>query len=139
MSEYLKDVTFVSSYIFKGPNSKEQMASSRLVVIDSISTAYIETLMMNIPTICFWDQKSRFLKEEYSDFCNDLVDAKILHTSAKSAAEHLTAVHENPNDWWNSPKTQKLKNKWLGKNFGKPSKLIDFLLDLNSNSNKSLS
>lgn len=139
LSEYLKDVTFVSSYKFKGPNSKEQMASSRLVVIDSISTAYIETLMMNIPTICFWDQKSRFLKEEYSDFCNDLVDAKILHTSAKSAAEHLTAVHENPNDWWNSPKTQKLKNKWLGKNFGKPSKLIDFLLDLNSNSNKSLS
>ena len=57
---YLKDVTFVSSFKNTGESCKEQMAASRLVIVDKMSTAYLESLMMNIPTICFWDSEAIF-------------------------------------------------------------------------------
>ena len=53
-------------------SSKFQMQQSSLVVIDYISTSYLECLHMNIPFILFWDKDSYFLKEEFYDKSNIL-------------------------------------------------------------------
>lgn len=119
------------SYV--GETCKEQIARSKIVVIDGMYTAYLESLSMNVPTVCFYNKKTRFLKDEYNDFYDDLIDAKILHSSPKSAAEHIISVHENPYEWWNDPQTQKLKNRWLRRNLRKHEVLIDFLLKLTDN------
>ena len=57
LSEYLSDVNFVNSSKFKGETCKEQMLSSKIVVIDFLSTSYLEALHMNIPVICFGIRK----------------------------------------------------------------------------------
>ena len=130
LKRYLKHVKFVSSLKHKGETCKEQMASSTLVIIDHIGTSNIEALHMNIPTIFFWDPKSRYLKNDYSSFFDELIEAKIVHTTPQSAAKHLKDVYENPLEWWNTNKIQNLKNKWLNKNFGNPDDMVEYLLKL---------
>ena len=85
---------------------------------------------MNIPTICFWDPESMSLKPEYSDFFDDLISAKIIHTNPVKAAKHLENVYNNPQTWWQSKEVQNLKDRWLERNFGKPDVLINYLLEL---------
>ena len=130
LSECLNGVKFVNSYLFKGDSCKEQMLSSRLVIIDYLSTSYLECIHMNIPTICFWDPKTMSLKDSYTGFFDDLISAKIVHTSPDSAAKHVEEVYINPEVWWKSETVQNLKNKWLNRNFGDKSKLVNFLVDL---------
>ena len=130
LADYLKGVKFVSSFKFKGETCKEQMLSSKLVIVDFLSTSYLESLHMNIPTICFWDPESMSLKPEYSDFFDDLISAKIIHTNPVKAAKHLENVYNNPQTWWLSKEVQNLKDRWLERNFGKPDVLINYLLEL---------
>jgi putative transferase (TIGR04331 family) len=137
LEKELCDVNYIESFKLTGETCKEQIARAKIVVIDAMYTAYLESLSMNVPTICFYDKKTRFLKDEYNDFYDDLIGAKILHSSPKSAAEHLIAVHENPHEWWNDLQTQKLKNRWLRGNLGKPEVLIDFLLKLSDHQPRS--
>ena len=65
-----------------------------------------------------------------TDFFDDLINAKIIHTTPDSASKHLIEVFESPHDWWQSKKVQDLKNKWLKRNFGKPDVLVNYLLNL---------
>ena len=120
----------MSSYKFKGETNKDQMASSSIVIIDFLSTSYLESLKMNIPTICFLDSESMYLSKKYYNFFNELVEAKIVHTTPESAAKHLIDVYENPSEWWNMSKTQDLKNRWLNKNFGNPDDMVEYLVKL---------
>ena len=130
LSRQLEGVNFVSSLKFKGETCKEQMLSSNIVIVDFLSTSYLEALHMNIPTICFWDPRTMSLETKYSDFFDDLVESKIMHTNPVSAADHLENVCSNPQSWWQSKDVQYLKNRWLKRNFGKPDVLINYLLDL---------
>ena len=130
LQESLEGVSFTPSFIFKGLNCREQMSLSRIVVIDFLSTSYLEALHMNIPTICFWDSKFMTLKSEYKNYFDDLIEAKILHTTPESAANHLNEIYDSPNKWWNSYIVQNLKNRWLSLNFGNENILLNYLIDL---------
>ena len=130
LQHYLKHTKILPSFKTKGVSCKEQMGASSLVIIDDLSTAYLEALKSNIPTICFWDPDSMYLKNEFQNFFDDLIEAKIIHTTPLSAAEHLKHVHENPSEWWNNIKTQELKDRWLKRNFGDPKIMLDYLISL---------
>lgn len=130
LENYLKGVAFVSSFKAKGETCKQQMAASRIVVIDSLSTAYLESLMMNIPTLCFWNRDAMFLKESSIGFYDDLIEAKIVHVSPEDAAKHLNCVYSDPSLWWDNPLTQSLRTRWLSRNFGNPLLMKEYLLKL---------
>ena len=130
---YLDYVNHVSSFKSKGETCKEQMASSSLVIIDQLSTGYLESLLMNIPTICLIDHECLLLNEKYPNFFDDLIEANIIHTNPESASKHFETVHLNPLKWWDKDKTQKLKNRWLSRNFGDPKVMTDYLLQLAKN------
>ena len=133
LQKSLEGVSFTPSFQFKGLNCRQQMSLSRIVVIDFLSTTYLEALHMNIPTICFWDSKFMTLKSEYHDYFDELIEAKIFHTTPESAAKHLNDIYNSPDKWWNSSTVQNLKNRWLNKNFDKPDVLINYLLKLSQN------
>ena len=130
LKDYLEGVVFVSSFKSKGETCKQQMAASRIVVIDSLSTAYLESLIMNIPTLCFWNCDAMFLKEGCIGFFDDLIEAKIIHVNPESAAKHLNSVYSDPSLWWENPLTQSLRKRWLSRNFGDPLLLKEYLLKL---------
>lgn len=130
LDDFLRHVQIVSSKKHSGETCKQQMASSRIVVIDFLSTAYLESLMMNIPTIGFFNPDVMFLDDEHSDFYDLLIEAKILHTNPESAAAHLNHIHNDPSLWWEDAFTQDKKNKWLSRNFGDPQTLYAYLISL---------
>jgi putative transferase (TIGR04331 family) len=135
LKKYLRHVNCMNTYQVKTQTCKEQMSMAGIVVIDSISTAYLEALMMNIPTLCLFDKTTMYLNNNSKDFFDDLIAAKIFHKTPKSAAKHLLKVYREPLLWWNSKKTQNLKDKWLKRNFGEPKLMLDYLQNLASSKN----
>jgi len=110
--------------------SKIQMRQSKLVVIDYISTSYIEALVMNIPTVFFWNTDAYYLSDQYSDFFKPLVNAKICQTDPVEAARFVESIADEPEKWWFSDETQKGKNEFLNKNVGNPEVMINYLISL---------
>ena len=78
----------------------------------------------------FLEQEIMCLKDEFADYYTDLINAKIIHICPSSASNHLQEIYKDPLVWWENPKTQFLRKKWLSCNFGKPKLLVDYLLKL---------
>ena len=113
-------------------SAKKQMSESSLVIIDYISTAHLESIQMNIPTIFFWDPNSYYLNDEYKDFFKCLIEVGICQTSPQEASLFVEQIKDNPQKWWSSEKVQKAKKKFLSKNIGTSNSLIDYLINLAS-------
>jgi putative transferase (TIGR04331 family) len=106
------------------------MRQSELVVIDYISTSYLECLVMNIPFILFWDIEAYYLKDEYADFFTPLVNVGICQTNPAEAAKFVEKIKDNPAEWWFSESTQAGRKEFMDKNLGEPQVMIDYLLGL---------
>ena len=130
LSEELKHMDQVSCFKKKGETCKQQMASAALVVVDYLSTAYLEALLMDIPCICFFDPQSMCLNSDHVDFYEDLIKAKILHTCPNSASKHLLEVYRDPLLWWHRPDVREMKSRWLERNLGDAEILLADLLSL---------
>ena len=106
------------------------MSESELVIVDYLSTSYIEALIMNVPTIFFWNRDTYFISEEYKDFFKNLCEVKICQTNPIEAAEHVQSIIKNPAKWWHSTEVQKARTEFLKKNFGKPENMLNYLVNI---------
>jgi len=130
LEEYLKHVEFTNASYNAGETCKEQMLKARLVIIDYKSTAYLESLSMNIPTVFFWMPEADYLEENYSDFYQPLIDVGICQTDPVEAARFVEKIADNPEEWWQQEEVQRKKDEFLNRNFQKPQVMIDYLLNL---------
>ncbi len=106
------------------------MRKSKLVVIDYISTAYLEALIMNIPTIFFWYPNSCYLNEKNLDFFDSLIEVGICQTDPVKAALFVDQIIDDPEAWWMGEHVQQAKDDFLNKNIGDPNVMIHYLLNL---------
>ena len=91
------------------------MDSSRIVVSTSLSTSYLESLMMNIPTVVITNYNLEPMRKDAKEYLDLLIQSKILHFSPEAAAKHIEQVWENIDDWWLSEKVQENINKFCFK------------------------
>ena len=112
------------------------MDTSRIVVSTSLSTSYLESLMMNIPTVVISNFNLEPMRKEAKEYLNFLIQSKILHFSAESAAKHIENVWTNIDDWWLSEKVQENVNKFCLK-YAKKIKYLEkeIIKVINSNIN----
>ena len=103
------------------------MKSSRVVVSTSLSTSYLESLAMNIPTIVITNYNMEPMREEAKEYLNFLIDAKILHLTFNSAVEHLNKFWQNIDKWWSSEMVQE-NIKIFCEKYAKCEKNIDIKL-----------
>ena len=82
------------------------IARSRLVVHSYDSTGILETLSLNIPTLCFWQNDLDHLKDDAKPFYRMLQEAEILANSAGSAADFIAKHWDTIELWWHSEKVQ---------------------------------
>jgi putative transferase (TIGR04331 family) len=117
--------------------AKEAMLRSKLVITDYMATSFLEALVMNIPSIFFWNQKTYTLDEVYSDFFKDLIDCGICQTNPLEAATFVNDLVKNNTikSWWYCKKTQSLRANFLKQNIGNPKNALSFYLALTKNSN----
>ena len=106
-------------------NAFNFMSQSRLVIIDYVSTSYLESIISNIPTIVFYNKSSIRLKKEHNQFFNTLIDSGIFQTNPNDASELIRKIYRDPMNWWTSNKVQRGRKVFLDQNLGDPETFIN--------------
>lgn len=82
--------------------------SSKIVVHNYIQTSWLETLGLNIPTICFYDPNYHKFNPQSQKLVNNLLSIGVLHKSAKEAANFYNFAIKDLHKWWYNNDTQKI-------------------------------
>ena len=86
---------------------------SRLTVISYLGTTWLETLGLNIPTICFYNSESYHFREEVESHIAALHDVGILHNSGKDVALFIASLGNDIEAWWKSWKVQEVRLQFV--------------------------
>ena len=89
---------------------QELIAKSRLIVHSYDSTGILETLTMNIPTLCFWYGGLSHLLPSAKPFYELLREAGILFDTPEQAASHVAKIWGDIDSWWKSDAVQRSRN-----------------------------
>ncbi|AOP33695.1 transferase [Leptospira tipperaryensis] len=89
---------------------QDLIAKSRLVVHSYDSTGILETLSLNIPTLCFWRNDLSHLVEEAIPYYERLKEVGIFHSSHASTAEFITSQWDSIEVWWQSEEVQSVRS-----------------------------
>lgn len=85
---------------------------SRLVVFSYDSTGMLETLSQNIPTMAFWMNELKHLRESAKPYYQLLADAGIVHFTPQSIARTINQVWDDIDSWWASDDVQSARIKF---------------------------
>ncbi|WP_419766215.1 MAG: LIC12162 family transferase [Arcobacter sp.] len=96
-------------------NGLEAMLDSKLVILDYIGSAYIQSFLHNIPTIIFLHENC-YLDECVNDLFKEMISVGIVYTDPIIAADFVNNNENSIQEWWLSKEVQKVKNKFL--NYG---------------------
>lgn len=88
------------------------MTESRLAVHSYDSTGILETLALNIPTVCFWRGGFDHLVPSAKPFYELLRDAKIYFQNPEEAARHISQHWDNIDLWWLSKEVQDARHRF---------------------------
>jgi putative transferase (TIGR04331 family) len=108
--------------------SRSLMQHSRLVIVNYLSTAYLESIIANIPTIVFLDIATMHLQEKYTTIFDGLIRVGIFQTNSDDAATFINRIKDYPEIWWNSVEVQSSRKEFLDANFGDLDNMIQYLL-----------
>ena len=85
---------------------------NRLVVHSYDSTGILETLSLNIPTMCFWRGGLSHILPSAKPYYELLMDAGILFFSSEETAKSIALHWDDIGGWWNSKKVQDARQKF---------------------------
>ena len=77
-----------------------------IFVTDHLSTTWLQALSLNKPSVLFIDFDQYDFTREALGWMRQLQDAKILHDSPPSAADHIAAIAGDVDAWWAAGTTQ---------------------------------
>ena len=91
---------------------RQLISQSRLIVHSYDSTGLLETLFQNIPTLAFWQNGFDHLENSAKPFYQKLVDAGIVHLSAKSASDKINVIWGDVDSWWSQTNVQEARKQF---------------------------
>lgn len=91
----------------------DRFAQSRLVVHNYLGTGYLETLALNVPTVCFYDADIYAFRHDARILMDDFEKVGILHRSGKAAARFVASLGDDPEGWWARPEVQEARNRFV--------------------------
>ncbi len=97
----------------KRPSPFIRFAQSQLVVHSYLCTSYLETLALNIPTVCFYNPIVNSFDAKAQPLINELEHNSILHRSGKDAARFVSSISENPLNWWFKANVQEARSNFV--------------------------
>ncbi|MDC0151496.1 LIC12162 family protein, partial [Paracoccaceae bacterium] len=103
---------------------------SRLYISTYNATTYLESLTSNIPTVIFWDTKQWEIKADTLPYFELLKKVGIFHSSAESAALHISKVWDDIPAWWESDVVQQARAKFCKKYSHKPKNIVKDIGDI---------
>lgn len=116
-----KDQTGITRFWEWGDEDpRPRFCQSRLMVIDHLATALIDNLVMNCPTVAFWNEDIFAICEEAEPYFKDLRSVRILFQDPAEAAAHVNGVWDSVQEWWCSDEVQQAR-KGFCRQFGRTS------------------
>ena len=89
-----------------GVGLTQMLMSSRLAVVTYNETTIPTNMMFGFPTIALWDPKYVRLNTQAEEIYHKMHEAKVLFYSPQLAAEHITRIWSDVENWWNSPQVR---------------------------------
>lgn len=93
----------------------QRLAEAKIYVSHGIYTTYIEALVVNKPTIIILSDKIYRFHADAQPYFDHLQQVKILHYSAKDAAEHLNSIYNKAQSWWQKENVQAARLNFIKK------------------------
>ena len=83
-------------------NFTSSIANSCCVLLDHLSTTWLEAINLDKPTIIFIDPSEYDFTDEIKEIITEMHSSSILHYTPESAAKHLIKVESDITTWWYS-------------------------------------
>lgn len=90
----------------------DSVGTARLVLVDHLSTSFVECLSADIPVILFWDPERNELTDAAKPAFEVLKEAGILYETPEAAAFKANEVYDNVDQWWHSPGVQNARERF---------------------------
>jgi putative transferase (TIGR04331 family) len=84
-------------------------ARSALVVHGYLGTSWLETLALNIPTVCFYDPQTYAFRDAAQPYIDRFEAAGVLHRDGAAAARFVSSIMSDPQAWWQTSELQDLR------------------------------
>ncbi len=105
------------------------MKRSRIYISTYNATTYLESLLLNFPTIIFWNPAHWELREEAATMLEKLTKVGIFHITPESAAKKLTDVWSDVAGWWFDQEVQLIRAEFCDCYSRAPDKTIPLLVN----------
>ncbi len=115
MEQAIRTASPIVQFDEERPNSLTRFAQSKLVVHNYLGTSYLETLYLNVPTICFYDPEIYDFRKEAKPLIQALENAGVIHRSGASAAFFVNKMDGNIDVWWESNHVQSARRMFVDK------------------------
>ena len=99
--------------------------NTQLIIATSNSTVYLETIMLDVPTVIFWNPQLYELRASAIPYFEDLKRVGVFHESPDSAAKHVNSIWGNVNAWWQSPELQEVLERFSKRYCYRPGDLLN--------------
>lgn len=84
----------------------DDIRRSSLVIVTYDSTVFLETFVLNVPTVLFYKKEYWEMSEISKPYFNKLKECGVLHHDEVSLLEHYKAIENNIYEWWSSRSVQ---------------------------------
>ena len=88
----------------------ESLSESKILIVDHISTTWLEALSFNIPFLIYVQGDRYDFTNEFAEIIRLLKNVSIFHESAEEAATRVNTIQENIGTWWFSTEVQDTLN-----------------------------
>ena len=88
-------------------NDKKDLFSSKLVILDQISTAFFEMLKMDIPFLIQEDIKNVNFNKKYQKLFSDIKKIGLVFNNYYEMSRFINKNYNNIDDWWAEIKKNK--------------------------------
>lgn len=101
----------ISSY----PNYNDAIQKSKLIICSYPQTTFSDALFYAGPTVLLYSDKYWTFPPFFNSLLEDLKRVKVVFTDPILAAQHIDAIWDNPEVWWNSLEVQKVRQQLTDK------------------------
>lgn len=114
-TEMMRKVAPNASFDDRRTSSFARYSESRLVVHNYLGTGWLETLALDIPTVCFFDIDTYAFRESAQPYIDALERIGVLHHSGVSAARFVAALGNNIESWWRTAEVQDVRHNFVSR------------------------
>lgn len=107
--------------LLRGSTLAHELSRARLAVVDHVATTLLQTLVMNVPTVLFWNPTVYILHPGATRLFDELRSVGVLFDSPEDAADQVNAVWSDVAGWWTRVEIQDARRHFVDR-FARTSK-----------------